>query len=56
MRVLTKEEITPALRRAKEITDRPIIIEFIIEHEANVWPMVPPGAGINEMLLGREEA
>jgi acetolactate synthase I/II/III large subunit len=56
MRVLTKEEITPALQKAKEITDRPIIIEFIIEREANVWPMVPPGAGINEMLLGREES
>lgn len=52
IRISDEEGIVPALRKAKEITDRPIILEFIIEAEANVYPMVPPGAGINEMELG----
>ena len=34
---------------------RPIIIDFIIEPEANVFPMVPPGAGIMEMVLEDQE-
>ena len=51
-RIAKQEEVVPALRKAKEITDRPIILEFLIESEANVYPMVPPGAGINEMELG----
>ena len=37
--------------RAADITDRPIVIDFIVEREANVWPIVPPGAGIGEMIL-----
>jgi acetolactate synthase-1/2/3 large subunit len=56
LRVTNPDEIRPALREAKAITDRPILIECLVEHEANVWPMVPPGAGINEMLLGKEDS
>ncbi len=55
IRITREEEIVPALREAKEITDRPIVLEFIIEREANVYPMVAPGAGIMDMLFGEEE-
>ena len=51
IRATTIEEAEAALRRAAEITDRPIVIDFLVEREANVWPMVPPGAGIGEMIL-----
>ncbi len=54
-RVRNIEEAKAALKKAKETTDRPIIIEFLIEKEANVYPMVPPGAGLNEMVLDEEE-
>ena len=50
LRVIRAEEIGPALRKAHEVTDRPIFIDFQIEREANVWPMVPAGAGIHEMM------
>lgn len=55
IRITTAEEATAALRRAKEITDRPVILEFMTEEEANVYPFVPPGAGLSEMILGEEE-
>ncbi len=54
-RVEKEEEIEPALLEAKKIKNRPIFIDFVVAREANVWPMVPAGAAINEMLLGEEE-
>ncbi|MGA2640788.1 MAG: biosynthetic-type acetolactate synthase large subunit [Spirochaetia bacterium] len=50
IRVIETREIEPALREAHRITDRPIFIDFRIDREANVWPMVPAGAGIHEMM------
>lgn len=55
IRVTKQEEIEPALEQAKKSTDKPVMIDFIIEREINVWPMVPAGAAINEMLLGKEK-
>lgn len=43
------EEIAPAIAKAREI-DGPVLIDFVIEPEANVWPMVPPGGSNSEML------
>ncbi len=50
IRVAAPQEIRPALERAREVTDRPIFLDFAIDREANVWPMVPAGAGIHEMM------
>jgi acetolactate synthase-1/2/3 large subunit len=50
LRVTTEEEIPAALAEARRITHRPVFIDFRIEREANVWPMVPAGAGIHEMM------
>jgi acetolactate synthase-1/2/3 large subunit len=55
VRITETSQILPALEKAKSVTDRPIILDFLIEPEANVYPMVPPGAGIMEMVLGDEE-
>ncbi len=50
IRVRKESEIDAALAEAKRVTDRPIFIDFIVEREANVWPMVPAGAGNDEMM------
>jgi acetolactate synthase-1/2/3 large subunit len=50
IRVATPAEIGPALARARQITDRPVFLDFLIQREANVWPMVPAGAGNDEMM------
>ena len=31
------------------------MVEFVIEPEANVWPIVPPGASNSEMLHRYED-
>jgi acetolactate synthase I/II/III large subunit len=50
IRVMVPEEIGPALEKARMITDRPVFLDFAVDREANVWPMVPAGAGIHEMM------
>jgi acetolactate synthase-1/2/3 large subunit len=50
IRVKRPEEIDAALSMARGVTDRPVFIDFLVEREANVWPMVPAGAGIDEMM------
>jgi len=52
MRVTKTEEVEPALKKALEVTDRPVIIDFWVEREANVFPMVPPGESLFNMMGG----
>jgi len=47
--VRTDAEIMPAIERARA-TPGPALIDFVIEPETNVWPIVPPGAANHEML------
>ncbi|MDD1676167.1 MAG: biosynthetic-type acetolactate synthase large subunit [Methanomicrobiales archaeon] len=46
-------DVEEALKTALA-TDGPFIMDFRIEREENVFPMVPAGAAINEMIGGHE--
>ncbi len=52
MRVVRPEDARPAIERSLEITDRPTFIDFRVEKEENVFPMVPAGEAINRMIGG----
>lgn len=52
IRVAREEEIEPAFRRAAANTDRPTVIEFIIDCDYDVYPMVPGGKALTDMLFG----
>jgi len=52
IRVTKHEEIRPAIDRARSIKG-PVVIDFVIEPEANVYPIVPPGASNSEMMHSR---
>ena len=55
IRVEKTSEVKPALEKAMS-SGKPVIIDFIVECEENVSPMVPAGAPINEILdLERKE-
>jgi acetolactate synthase-1/2/3 large subunit len=55
IRVEKTSEVKPALEKAMD-SGKPVIIDFIVECEENVSPMVPAGAPINEILdLERKE-
>lgn len=51
IRVMMEAEIEPAFLQAKKNKNAPTIIEFIIEREANVFPIIPPGKTLSEMIL-----
>ncbi|AGB40255.1 acetolactate synthase, large subunit, biosynthetic type [Halobacteroides halobius DSM 5150] len=49
-RVTEVDEIRPALEEAIN-TSEPYLLDFIIEEEENVFPMVPPGGSLDKMVL-----
>ncbi|MEJ7839787.1 MAG: thiamine pyrophosphate-dependent enzyme [Thermomicrobiales bacterium] len=49
IRVTRTDEIEASIARARSI-DGPVLIDFVVEPEANVYPMVPPGASNSEMV------
>ena len=49
IRVTTKEEVIPAIERARAINDRPVVVEFIVGEDAQVWPMIAAGASNSDM-------
>jgi len=50
IRASKPREVVPAIEKAIA-TKGPVIIEFLVEREECVYPMVPAGAPINRMLL-----
>jgi acetolactate synthase-1/2/3 large subunit len=48
-RVTHREEVAPAIEQAME-HDGPFLLDFMIEPEENVFPMVPPGAAVAEFI------
>ncbi len=48
-RAATREEFQEALRKALE-SETPVLIDCVIGSDDKVWPMVAPGAAINEVF------
>jgi len=44
-------DVRPALDEAFKQKDRLVFLDFITDREENVYPMIPAGAGLNEMIL-----
>ena len=49
VRVSEQEDVLPALRQAKA-HDGPFLIEFVVDQQANVYPMVPPGGSLADTI------
>lgn len=48
-RVKKRKEISSTIKEAKKVNG-PALIEFIVEQHDMVYPMVPAGADLNEMI------
>lgn len=53
LRATTPEEADDVIARAWEVTDRPVLMEFVVPNEEMVFPMVPAGAATDNMILKR---
>jgi len=54
LRATNKEEAERAWQEALD-TPGPVVVEFVVRKEENVYPMVPQGATIDQMLMGDAE-
>jgi len=51
IKVEKPEDVRAALDEAFSLKDRLVFLDFITDREENVYPMIPTGAGLNEMIL-----
>lgn len=54
LRVKSREEVVPAIEKAMA-HDGPFLIDFMVESEESVYPMVPPGAALTDQIEGPKE-
>jgi acetolactate synthase I/II/III large subunit len=48
-RITTRAEVVPTIEVARQ-TDQPILLDFRVEQEDSVYPMVPAGAALHDMI------
>ncbi len=53
MRITKMSEVEDTFRKAMDITDKPVVIDCVIHREENVFPMIPAGQSIEEMMVNR---
>ena len=51
IRVMKKEDIAAAFEEAKKNTKTPTLIEFVINPEELVYPMVQPGGTLEDLIM-----
>jgi acetolactate synthase-1/2/3 large subunit len=54
LRVDTPEDVVPAIEKANEVDDRPVVIDFRTDYREKVYPMVAAGDSNDNVILGPE--
>jgi acetolactate synthase-1/2/3 large subunit len=49
IKVTHSEDVVPAIQKAIDVSG-PFLIDFVVEPEANVYPIIPPGKTLNQSL------
>ncbi|MDN5632310.1 MULTISPECIES: acetolactate synthase large subunit [Kocuria] len=47
------EDVDATIKKALEINDRPVVIDFVVSADAMVWPMVPSGVSNDQIQIAR---
>lgn len=50
------EEVDEVIRRAMAVNDRPVLVEFVVNKDAMVWPMVAAGTSNDDIQIARNIA
>ncbi len=56
IRVESTEEVAPAIDKAKDVDDRPVVVDFRVDAFEKVFPMVPAGASNDEIVVDPSQA
>jgi acetolactate synthase-1/2/3 large subunit len=51
LRVESPDEVGPAIDKANDIDDRPVVIDFRTDAFEKVFPMVPAGASNDDIVV-----
>ena len=56
IRIENPADVVPALEKAffGEFKNDLVFLDFVIKKEANVYPMIPAGKGLTDMVLGEK--
>ncbi len=49
-------EVDATIEKAMAITDRPVVIDFVVHQDAMVWPMVTAGTSNDDIKVARDTA
>jgi len=55
LRATKPKEVREILQKAMEINDKPVIMDFVVDREENVLPMVPAGKSYREMIVSPKQ-
>ncbi|CAM4014278.1 acetolactate synthase large subunit [Nocardiopsis gilva] len=50
------EDIDATIEKAMAVDDAPVVVDFIVNHDAMVWPMVGPGVSNDQIQYARDIA
>jgi acetolactate synthase-1/2/3 large subunit len=56
LRCESEADLDAIIEKAMSITDRPVVIDFVVERDAMVWPMVHGGASNDDIQIARDLA
>jgi acetolactate synthase I/II/III large subunit len=51
-----QEDVDATIERAMSIDDRPVVVDFLVNRDAMVWPMVPAGTSNDDIQIARDMA
>jgi acetolactate synthase-1/2/3 large subunit len=51
LRITKPSEVRKVLTQALEHTTGPVVVDAVVEKEGNVFPMIPAGAAVSEMII-----
>jgi len=54
LRCESKEEVDRTIEAAMAVNDRPVVVDFVVGKDAQVWPMVAAGTGNDQIMAARD--
>jgi len=52
LRAESPEDVAPTIEKSLAIDDRPVVVEFVVDPDEMVFPMVPAGGSNDDVILG----
>jgi len=56
LRCESEDELDDVIAKAMSINDVPVVIDFVVERDAMVWPMVAAGTSNDDIKIARDLA